>query len=96
MSAESIPDYGMPVEPGDWRHRAACLDEDPEMFFPIGTTGPSALTIFKAKEICGSCAVRNECLLWSLEKGEEFGIWGGLTEDERRARKRRNGRQKSY
>ena len=39
----------------DWRHRAACLDEDPELFFPIGNTGPALLQIEEAKQVCRRC-----------------------------------------
>lgn len=41
----------------DWRHRAACLDEDPELFFPIGNTGPALLQIEEAKAVCRRCDV---------------------------------------
>ena len=73
----------------DWRHRAACRDEDPELFFPIGTTGPALLQIDEAKAVCHRCSVIDECREWSLETGQEAGVWGGLSEDERRALIRR-------
>ena len=73
----------------DWRHRAACRDEDPELFFPIGTGGPALLQIDEAKAVCRSCTVIDECLEWSLEPGQEAGVWGGLSEDERRTVLRR-------
>ena len=76
----------------DWRDRAACLDEEPELFFPIGTTGPAKLQIEEAKAVCRRCEVIDECLKWALETGQEFGVWGGFTEDERRALKKRNAR----
>jgi WhiB family redox-sensing transcriptional regulator len=69
----------------DWRHRAACRDEDPELFFPIGTTGPALLQVDEAKSVCRRCVVADDCLSWSLETGQEAGVWGGLSEDERRA-----------
>jgi WhiB family transcriptional regulator, redox-sensing transcriptional regulator len=72
----------------DWVHRARCKDEDPELFFPIGTTGPAAAQTEAAKAICMQCDVRTECLEWSLATGQEAGVWGGLSEDERRALKR--------
>ena len=46
----------------DWRHKAACLDEDPELFFPIGNTGPALLQIEEAKQVCRRCDVRDACL----------------------------------
>ncbi|GAA1436500.1 hypothetical protein GCM10009616_36470 [Microlunatus lacustris] len=76
----------------DWRHKAACLDEDPELFFPIGNTGPALLQIDEAKQVCRRCDVRDACLQWALEAGQDHGVWGGLSEDERRALKRRAAR----
>ena len=76
----------------DWRHRSACLDEDPELFFPIGNTGPALRQIEEARAICRACSVREQCLAWALVAGQDHGVWGGLSEDERRALKRRNAR----
>jgi WhiB family redox-sensing transcriptional regulator len=73
----------------DWRHRAACRDEDPELFFPIGTTGPAVLQVEEAKAVCHRCTVIDDCLSWALESGQDAGVWGGLDEDERHALKRR-------
>ena len=68
----------------DWRHRAACLDEDPELFFPIGNTGPALLQIEEAKAVCRRCEVLDTCLRWAFDTGQDAGVWGGLSEDERR------------
>lgn len=68
----------------DWRTRAACRDIDPEIFFPIGTTGPALAQIEAAQSICGTCSVQSECLDWALDTGQDAGIWGGTTEEERR------------
>jgi WhiB family transcriptional regulator, redox-sensing transcriptional regulator len=73
----------------DWRHHALCRDVDPELFFPIGNTGPALLQIDEAKQVCQRCAVMDACLAWALESGQDSGVWGGLSEDERRALKRR-------
>ena len=73
----------------DWRHRAECLTEDPELFFPVGTTGPALAQVEEAKKVCRRCEVREECLRWALEAGQDHGVWGGMSEDERRAMKRR-------
>lgn len=73
----------------DWRHRAACRDEDPELFFPIGTTGPALLQVDEAKSVCGRCNAVDECLTWALSSDQDAGVWGGLSEDERREVKRR-------
>ena len=76
----------------DWRHHAACRDVDPELFFPIGNTGPALLQIDEAKQVCGRCPAQAPCLQWALESGQDSGVWGGLSEDERRALKRRAAR----
>lgn len=73
----------------DWRHVAACRDEDPELFFPIGSTGPALLQVEEAKSVCRQCDVVDACLTWALETGQDAGVWGGLSEDERRTVKRR-------
>jgi WhiB family redox-sensing transcriptional regulator len=84
-------DLGSPILM-TWRNRAACLDEDPELFFPMGNTGPALLQIEEAKSVCRRCEVVETCLKWSIESGQDFGVWGGLSEDERRALKRRYAR----
>ena len=76
----------------DWRSRAACLDKDPELFFPVGNTGPALLQIEEAKSVCRRCQVQDTCLQWAIESGQDAGVWGGLSEDERRALKRRAAR----
>ncbi|MGV9002096.1 MAG: WhiB family transcriptional regulator [Candidatus Saccharimonadaceae bacterium] len=77
----------------DWRNRAACLTEDPELFFPIGNKGVALLQIEQAKKICSQCKVIEQCLQQALGNGEDFGVWGGLSEDERRAINRKTRRQ---
>ena len=72
----------------EWVHRALCKDEDPELFFPLGTTGTSTLQTAMAKSGCALCDVRPECLEWALATGQDSGVWGGLSEEERRALKR--------
>jgi WhiB family redox-sensing transcriptional regulator len=78
-----------------WRDRAACLGVDPELFFPIGNTGPALLQIEEAKAVCRRCKVVEPCLSWAIEARQEDGVWGGLSADERRAVKRRNARRPS-
>jgi len=73
----------------DWRHEAACREVDPELFFPIGNTGPALLQIEEAKQVCCRCSVMDECLRWAIDSGQDAGVWGGMSEDERRALKRR-------
>jgi WhiB family redox-sensing transcriptional regulator len=71
--------------PANWRDDAACRDADPELFFPIGTAGPALREIGEAKRICRCCPVQTRCLAWALDHGIPDGVWGGTTEDERRA-----------
>jgi WhiB family transcriptional regulator, redox-sensing transcriptional regulator len=79
----------------DWRHNAVCRDEDPELFFPVGNSGPALAQIADAKLVCNRCPVTTECLTWALDSGQDAGVWGGMSEDERRALKRRNARTKA-
>lgn len=76
----------------DWRDRAACLAEDPDLFFPVGTGGPALLQVEQAKAVCRRCPVRQACLRQALAEGQDSGVWGGLSEEERRSLKRRNAR----
>ncbi len=73
----------------DWRHRAACLDEDPELFFPVGTSQTAQDQTARAQAVCDRCPVRSQCLAWALDTGQDTGIWGGRTETERRELRRR-------
>lgn len=79
----------------DWRADGMCLDADPELFFPVGRGGPAAAQAREAKKVCDGCAVRETCLLWALETGQDAGVWGGLDEDERRALRRARLRPRS-
>ncbi|MBC7375503.1 MAG: WhiB family transcriptional regulator [Frankiales bacterium] len=79
----------------DWRHRALCRDEDPELFFPIGSTGPAATQVDQAKIVCQRCSVVEDCLTWALETGQENGVWGATSEDERRFLRRRGARARA-
>ena len=69
---------------GDWWTRGECRDEDPDLFFPIGNTGPAAAQTQKAKAVCARCPVRLQCLSWATDTGQDSGVWGGLSEGERR------------
>ncbi|MFI7065203.1 WhiB family transcriptional regulator [Kribbella sp. NPDC050124] len=72
-----------------WLLRAACRSVDPELFFPIGTTGPAVRQIEAAKQVCRRCEVVDACLEWALRTGQDAGVWGGLSELERRDLRRR-------
>ena len=76
------------TEPTDWRSLGACRQEDPELFFPVAQAGPGLVQLNKARAICARCEVRAECLSFALETGQDHGVWGGKSEDERRALRR--------
>lgn len=67
-----------------WQRKANCMGVDPDLFFP--ERGSSTR---EAKEVCRGCVVREECLEYAVTYGEKFGIWGGLSERERRKIRRR-------
>ena len=67
-----------------WRESAACRAFDPELFFPIGKAGGAIAQVERAKEVCASCPVRECCLTFALDTHQEYGIWGGYDEEERR------------
>ena len=73
----------------EWRMNAACRDTDPALFFPIGTTGPAIEQIASAKEVCVGCMARDDCLDFAIATNQDSGVWGGTTEEERRAIRRR-------
>jgi WhiB family redox-sensing transcriptional regulator len=74
----------------NWRHRAECRDYDPELFFPVATAatpeGQAQLT--QAAAVCARCPVRECCLAWALNTNQQYGVWGGLGEAERRRMRR--------
>jgi WhiB family redox-sensing transcriptional regulator len=84
--APVLPLFGDPADdtPLGWQERALCAQTDPEAFFP--EKGGSTR---EAKRVCTGCDVRSECLEYALANDERFGIWGGLSERERRKLKRR-------
>ena len=71
-----------------WRRDAICRDTDPDLFFPVGTTGYALVQIDRAKEVCGQCPVLIDCLEYALETNQDSGIWGGTSEEERRTLRR--------
>jgi WhiB family redox-sensing transcriptional regulator len=85
-TAAAAPAYG---HRPDWRADAACRGADPDLFFPEGSTSSARTQAKTAKLICRSCPVSAICLSWALGDGQQAGIWGGLTEDERRTLHRR-------
>jgi WhiB family redox-sensing transcriptional regulator len=70
---------------GSLWEQAACQTADPELFFPVAGARASLAELARAKAVCASCAVREQCLDYAVETGQAHGVWGGTTEDERRA-----------
>jgi len=68
----------------DWRARASCRDVDPDLFFPVGTTGVALQQIDAAKQVCRTCDAQPACLEFALATNQESGVWGGTSEEERR------------
>ncbi|MEA2213452.1 MAG: WhiB family transcriptional regulator, redox-sensing transcriptional regulator [Solirubrobacteraceae bacterium] len=73
----------------DWQHRAACRDEDPELFFPVGTGLPAQQQTALAKAVCAGCPVVAECLAFATRFLPE-GIAAGTTATERSEMRRRS------
>jgi WhiB family redox-sensing transcriptional regulator len=67
-----------------WIERARCIGEDPELFFPVGTSAPALEQTGRAKAVCHECPVIEACLAWALDTCQDAGVWGGLDEEERR------------
>ncbi|KZB83622.1 WhiB family transcriptional regulator [Amycolatopsis regifaucium] len=64
--------------------KAACRSEDPELFFPVTEIGPGARQVARAKAVCARCPVTSACLAYALDNGLDHGVFGGLTDSERR------------
>ena len=80
-----------------WRSLAVCRGTDPDLFFPVGTTGQALVQIARAKEGCDECPVRVECLDYAIATNQDSGIWGGLDEEQRRSIRRLNAaRQRAF
>jgi WhiB family transcriptional regulator, redox-sensing transcriptional regulator len=73
----------------EWWSLAACQSADPDLFFPISGAGPARVQVERAKAVCAACPVRSDCLRYALGAGPLQGVWGGLTEEERRLMRQR-------
>jgi WhiB family transcriptional regulator, redox-sensing transcriptional regulator len=71
-----------------WRTSALCRHADPDLFFPVGTTGTAIEHIEAAKAVCERCPVKEPCLQFAIETNQENGVWGATSEEERRALRR--------
>ena len=81
----------------DFKHRGACRDADPELFFPVGTGGPAVTQAKRAKAVCRGCPVLATCTTYTLEHpaATRHGVWAGMTAEERATARRaaRSGRR---
>ena len=71
-----------------WRAVSSCRDTAPDLFFPVGTTGPALDQIAAAKAACDSCEAKAPCLEFALTTNQDSGVWGGTSEEERRKLRR--------
>jgi WhiB family redox-sensing transcriptional regulator len=71
------------VPEDQWRSLAACRSADPDLFFPISSSGHAMAQEAEAKAICAGCQVRRECLAFAMRTHQAHGVWGGLSEQER-------------
>lgn len=71
----------------DFMDSGACLDSDPELFFPDSGEGTvqGEREWSRAKRVCEECSVRSECLEYAIDNQHDFGVWGGMSEEERKA-----------
>ena len=65
------------VPEDQWRSMAACRSADPDLFFPVSSSGQSLAQEAEAKAICAGCPVRRECLAFALRTHQAYGVWGG-------------------
>jgi WhiB family transcriptional regulator, redox-sensing transcriptional regulator len=68
-----------PSPPDMWQERAACFGVNPDVFFPASEEEAGT-----ALSHCSRCRIREECLAWAIKNGERYGVWGGMTEQQRR------------
>ncbi len=80
--------HHLDVAADDWRGTSACRDTDPDLFFPVGTTGPALDQIASAKAVCDTCDAKEPCLEFALTTNQDSGVWGGTSEEERRKLRR--------
>ena len=88
MALTTSRSLSLSAAPDDWRDVSACRDTDPDLFFPVGTTGPAIEQIEAAKSVCNGCEAKDPCLDFALTTNQDSGIWGGTSEEERRKLRR--------
>jgi WhiB family redox-sensing transcriptional regulator len=77
---------------GRWMSMGACRSADPDLFFPVSASAGNRAQVAEARAVCASCLVRHQCLRFSIQTGQLYGIWGGMTEEERYPAIRRSSR----
>lgn len=82
--AKRVADRPEDLADTSWRTTASCRDTEPDLFFPIGTTGLAITQIESAKEVCMGCPAQTPCLDFALRTNQDSGVWGGTSEEERR------------
>ncbi len=80
--------FPLTLDRDDWRDYAECRDTDPDLFFPVGTTGPALEQIANAKAVCATCEVKDLCLEYAITTNQDSGVWGATSEEERRQMRR--------
>ncbi len=88
----AIHDAPGPSSLGAWASQGACRDEDPELFFPISSAAFAPAQVARAKAVCARCRVTAQCLGYALATSQDGGVWGGTTEEERRALRQQRAR----
>lgn len=81
------------ADSGSWWESAACQAVNTELFFPVTEAGPGQMQVARAKAVCASCGVRAACLEFALSTQQAHGVWGGLSESERRQQRIRRSPQ---
>ena len=84
MTTSTLPAGPAGDRSTDWLDHAACRRSDPELFFPVTDIRAARAQVEAAKKVCRHCPVKGICLSWAMDNGQEAGIWGGTTEEERR------------
>jgi WhiB family transcriptional regulator, redox-sensing transcriptional regulator len=79
----------------EWWSLAACQSADPDLFFPASATNPARAQLAAAKAVCARCPVQVECLRYAMAAGHIHGIWGGMTEEERRLLRQREAKART-
>lgn len=89
MSLTTTRPLALVTDDDTWREDAACRDTDPDLFFPVGTTGPALVQIAAAVAVCDECPSKQPCLEYALSTNQDSGVWGGTSEEDRRKLRRK-------